>query len=68
MLLAQLNLSSSGVITVLGAMAQNAGISVNGNVGIGTPSPVEKLHISGGKLQLDGNQQVKFADGDTATT
>ena len=36
-----------------------------GNVGIGA-APAERLHVSGGKLRLDGNQQVVFADGDTS--
>jgi hypothetical protein len=36
-----------------------------GSVGIGT-APAERLHVSGGKLRLDGNQQVVFADGDTS--
>ncbi len=34
-----------------------------GNVGIGV-DPTERLHVSGGKLRLDSNQQVVFADGD----
>ncbi|MCB0095152.1 MAG: hypothetical protein KDE46_05490 [Caldilineaceae bacterium] len=37
----------------------------DGNVGIGTTAPRAKLDVSGGKIQLDGNQQVIFADGDT---
>lgn len=40
------------------------GLLVEGNVGIGTPSPGEKLEIKSGKLQLDGNQQIKFTDAD----
>ena len=36
-----------------------------GKVGIGTPSPGEKLAVSGGKVQLDGNQQLVFTNTDT---
>jgi hypothetical protein len=39
-------------------------ITDSGNVGIGTQSPGEKLEIKSGKLQLDGNQQIKFTDTD----
>lgn len=36
-----------------------------GKVGLGTPTPTEKLDIKGGKLQLEGNQQILFRDSDT---
>ena len=37
-----------------------ADLIVNGDVGIGTATPEEKLHISGGDLLLDNNVQIKF--------
>ena len=35
-------------------------ISASGNVGIGTTSPNSKLHVSGGDIELDDGQEVKF--------
>lgn len=41
-------------------------ITSSGNVGIGSSNPTEKLEIKGGKLQLDGNQQIVFKSEDTS--
>jgi Chaperone of endosialidase len=41
-------------------------LHANGNVGIGTPAPAVKLHVSGGVAQLDGNQRLLFTDTDTS--
>ena len=38
--------------------------SFSGKVGIGKTGPSEKLEVSGGKIQLDGNQQIKFTESD----
>lgn len=40
-------------------------LTVDGNVGIGTTDPHAKLQVSGGKVQLDGGQQLLFTDTDT---
>ena len=56
-------LAAGGVLYGQGAL-DALFIDKDGNVGIGTTIPGEKLHISGGKIQLDGNQQVKFTDTD----
>ena len=40
--------------------------SFSGKVGIGKTAPSEKLEVSGGKIQLDGNQQIKFTESDAS--
>ncbi|MBL4753118.1 MAG: tail fiber domain-containing protein, partial [Flavobacteriales bacterium] len=32
----------------------------NGNVGIGTPTPAVKLHVSGGKVKIDGGNELQL--------
>ena len=64
-----------GLLPLLGCLVLMGGtvsaddalfINPQGLVGIGTPNPGEKLQVSKGKIQLDGNQQLKFADGDVS--
>jgi len=63
-----------GLVPLLGCLVLMGGtasaddalfINPQGLVGIGTPGPGEKLHVSKGKIQLDGDQQIKFTDTDT---
>jgi hypothetical protein len=37
-------------------------IDENGNVGIGTDNPSQKLHVSGGHVQLDNNRELRWKD------
>src|SRR5262249_59403938 len=56
----------TGNLTVEGDLTTGGSALVSGNVGIGTTAPAAKLHVSGGAAQLDGNQQLRFTDGDTS--
>jgi hypothetical protein len=37
-------------------------VVVGGNLGVGTDTPAAKLHVSGGNIRLDGNQELYFAE------
>jgi len=54
----------TGGLTVEGDLHTGGSASVSGNVGIGTTTPAVKLHVSGGKAQFDGKQQILFTDDD----
>jgi hypothetical protein len=41
-------------------------INPQGFVGIGTADPGERLEVSKGKIQVDGDQKIRFTDTDTA--
>ena len=45
------------------APADSLNIDASGEVGIGTTSPTEKLHINAGNVLLDNDQVLKFGDG-----
>jgi hypothetical protein len=49
-----------------GSLTVQGDLFAGGNVGIGTSTPGAKLHVTGGAAQLDGNQQLRFTDGDTS--
>src|SRR4051812_5648672 len=49
-----------------GSLTVQGDLLAGGNVGIGTSTPGAKLHVTGGAAQLDGNQQLRFTDGDTS--
>lgn len=43
------------------------GLIVEGNVGIGTTSPTEKLHVEGGKIKLDGGPDTYLSVTETGS-
>lgn len=47
---------TSGLLQVQTALQVNENIIVNGNIGLGTTSPCERLHIKNGDLRIDSGQ------------
>ena len=39
------------------------GITVDGDVGIGTASPATKLHVSNGDIRIDNSKRLEFGSG-----
>ena len=53
---------SSSDVALMTNGTQRLRITNTGNVGIGTDSPTEKLHVGGGDIRLDADQQLDFGD------
>jgi hypothetical protein len=58
------SLTVQGDLQAGGAASVNGNLVVNGNVGIGTSTPGAKLQVSGGTVQLDGDQRLVFTSQD----
>jgi hypothetical protein len=58
------SLTVQGDLQAGGAASVNGNLVVNGNVGIGTSTPGAKLQVSGGTVQLDGDQRLVFTSRD----
>lgn len=56
--------SSDRTATFLSASGGSTHLYIrgDGNVGLGTASPEEKLHVSGGAIALDNNREIRWDD------
>lgn len=64
-------LASPAIQAVVGNNGATTALTIlnNGNVGVGTTGPGEKLQVAGGNILLDNNQNIKFySSGGVATS